>query len=110
MKFQNEKYLKNLGKLMDFGVGDNFDPTKQLCQGRGLRNDKEKKLFQVFCQIMKAATVEELEGISIEQILECWERRKDFENIFERKTYPNWLKPFGEKIEEVRSVRPRRVL
>lgn len=104
------EFLSSFEKLEDRGRGDEFDWKKNLCHGKGLRTEEDKRAFRTFTAVMTASKPEELNGISVEQLLSCWERRADFEVAFIEGTSARIFAQMGEKIKKIRTVRRRRIL
>lgn len=106
----SEKFLQNFRQAKDYGRGEDFCWQDRLCHGRGLKSPEDKKAYETFYAVMAAETPRDLDGISLDDLLDCWYRRDDFEAAFQENCAQKWLEPFGRKFEEARTRRRRRVL
>ena len=110
MLFDRTAFLKTFDKVTDFGKGKQFDPLKRLCGGRGLVTKEDKAAYDHFLKIMLAGSVEDLDGLGVEEILEAWERRHDFESLFAVGSARDWMESVEQNLPAMRSARHRRVL
>lgn len=106
----DEKFLQKFSDAKDYGRGDSFDWKERLCKGRGLKTPEDQRAFNTFYKVMEASRPEDLDGISIEEVLDCWCRRDDFEVAFQGDQREIYLVPCENKIFKMQTRRKRRVL
>ena len=106
----DEKFLQKFSDAKDYGRGDSFNWKERLCKGRGLETPEDQRAFDTFYKVMQASSPDELGGITIEDVLDCWCRRDDFEYAFQENSREKYLGPAGENILRMRTRRKRRVL
>ena len=110
MLFDKTAFQETFAEVTDYGRGKEFDPLKRLCGGRGLKKAEDKTAYKNFLKIMLAETVSDLDGIGVEDVLNAWERRNDFETMFDGGCAKDWLKSVRKNLPVMRSTRRRRVL
>ncbi len=102
------KFLQMFKNSQNLGIGKEYDPLKAAFAG-SLAPDRQKT-FDVFRRVMMAKSTKDLDGLTVEDLMDCWISKADFEGIFERKGADFYLDPAQKNFENYRTLRKRRVL
>lgn len=100
--------LQAFKKARNLGMGVKYDSLSAVL-GKKLKKDDRNK-FAVFRKIMMAETAKDLEGLTINDILDCWDKADDFGAVFDGDKAGDTFHVALNKFNDYRTLRKRRVL
>ena len=100
--------LQAFKKARNLGMGVKYDSLSAVL-GKKLKKDDRNK-FAVFRKIMMAETAKDLEGLTINDVLDCWDKADDFGAVFDGDKAGDTFHVALNKFNDYRTLRKRRVL
>lgn len=103
-----KKFLQNFHQISSLGLGKDYDPLENVL-GKKPTSEKQK-VFNLFAKIMMAKSTKDLEDVTIDEVISCWDAKEEFAQLFEGRKADSYMETAREKCKVCKTQRKRRVL